>query len=266
MRAALVASLLALSSATCSASEPSAPGAAQSNAGPKSDTDHPQAGTGTSIATIQQPKTHKSANYSHSESAEWGNVGEWALVFLTAALAIVTWQLVIKTQDLVTDGKVTAKKQLRAYLGVHSADVGFTRGLSELHELLQAIIQIKNAGQTPAHNVVQCIKAEIRPLDNSSRVFVSPTTDRGPIVMAPGTRLEIRYEFAASHAKLVEMQSKNTLAIYVWGAVTYQDIFGDKQTLSFQYRNLASKHERDIAGESLTGWELGPDGPGVTST
>ena len=105
----------------------------------------------------------------------------------TAVLAVFTFLLWFATRKLVIDAKDTSKVELRAYLGFGKVEV-----VPLSHEHIQAIIEIKNSGATPAHGVTHTIRGEIRDATNAFN-FPDQHTDRGPTIVAPGASIFVRF-------------------------------------------------------------------------
>ena len=175
------------------------------------------------------------------------------ILLVTAALAVYTFKLWSSASD-------TAKRQLRAYLGVSNCSV-----ITITNEHIQVSVEIKNTGQTPAHKVIQTIKSEIR---NSNSVGEFPTqqTDRGSTVIVPGSHITVRFDLPVTEQIINEIKVEKK-SIFVWGSVSYVDIFDEEQRLEFRYRDLAETYESpDGVREFLTGWELQPVEGGNKST
>lgn len=84
--------------------------------------------------------------------------GTIALAFLTLVLAVGTLFLWLATKRLVRGAEKTAQAQLRAYVGVDAAAIeGFGTDAARIR------ITIKNAGQTPAHDLVSWMGIKISP-------------------------------------------------------------------------------------------------------
>ncbi|MCP1851552.1 MULTISPECIES: hypothetical protein [unclassified Bradyrhizobium] len=86
-------------------------------------------------------------------------LGEALLAFVTVWLVLVTKALVDQTRELVTGAEATARRQLRAYLVVE-AD---TLENFEAGKITCGRFNIRDVGQTPAHEVVMATGVVIVP-------------------------------------------------------------------------------------------------------
>jgi hypothetical protein len=139
------------------------------------------------------------------------------------------------TRDAVKLAEDTAKRQLRAYVFVNKAEI---RVISA-NQPLQVLIEIKNAGQTPAYRLRASLQAFVTAfpladfpalpppgrasdLGPHSEVFVGPTPLA--IVLSP----EHWQAFVAGE-----------WAFYAHGTITYADAFGEPRVTDFRffYRN-----------------------------
>ena len=154
----------------------------------------------------------------------------------------------------------TARRELRAYLGVRSAKISI---LSDNH--LQAIVEIHNTGSTPAHDVTKSIAISVRDSKNPGD-FPSPERykGRGPIV--PGAWWTFRVEETGVTRAEMEDIYQYKKSIFVWGEATYRDAFGESQILAFRYRNLAAHQTILPEGRLITGWDVEPEEEGNSST
>jgi hypothetical protein len=161
----------------------------------------------------------------------------------TVLLALSTLFLWFTTSDLVKEAERTARRQLRAYVGVilpSGSVVHPTPG-----QRLSSRIVIKNFGQSPAYEVV--INAAIvpdsfpligdlpafdrTPSRTGSRTILHPdqTTDTGgfskePLAQEEFGRLRTEHE---------------TRRLYFYGEVTYRDIFKKQHTTRFRLHTPA---------------------------
>jgi hypothetical protein len=187
------------------------------------------------------------------------NAAEVALAILTFALCLVTGGLVAYTRWLWAEAKeasanqleaggTQSRRELRAYVGVTRAgaravDIG----------LWGVRIDFDNKGQTPAHDVEFGIDINIFDLPlPPSFAFSAPSMGRERWTMVPGatTSPEVRM-----HVGDMEPLLNQQRAIFVWGELTYVDVFGDRATVPFRYR----------VRQTLVGWELRPEQEGNQS-
>jgi hypothetical protein len=127
----------------------------------------------------------------------------------------------------------TTKRQLRAYV---MAEVGGGAFQDATHHF-QATPKIVNTGETPAHSIFWIVHSAIFPVplpDNF--VFPDlPKPNNGGMSLGKGQEMQI----SGTIADLVEpgqvslIKTGDAGALYAWGVVTYDDVFGDPHTLKF---------------------------------
>lgn len=166
-----------------------------------------------------------------------------------------------KTLKAVQD---TAKKQLRAYLGILDFGIVVAAGDKGTH-ILHIAVDIKNTGQTPAHKVIQTITAETIAADANMN-FPDQVTNHGSHPLAPGAQMTIHYDlYDISPAELLAIKTGKK-RLHVWGTASYIDIYGDTQLLEFRFNNAAEIHSNYGVKENLAGWKLQPGKEGNSST
>lgn len=158
---------------------------------------------------------------------------EGIIAFGTLLLALFTYRLWGATGQLVRDSNISSKRELRAYLGVIGGRVvrlpKDTKALAE--------IDIPNRGQTPAHRVERYISAEVSEISRSQ--FPPPEHEPGSWPIAPGATWKLTKEIALKPGEYEELAKDDpTITIFVWGKVTYFDIFENEvlRTCAFRYR------------------------------
>ena len=166
-----------------------------------------------------------------TNSAWWawvsGLVGVGSLVGVLVALGIA-----LHSNWIARD---TAKRQLRAYVHLKTADLGRcgdNNFPTDCDHPVQrfAEVEIRNYGQTPALNMVSVTAVGIKPFPPTE---VRPLgeipdwVDRSTSDLPPGRESGMPMEVKASgwfHDRLMTGE----LAVYFWGEVTYEDVFGEK--------------------------------------
>jgi len=129
----------------------------------------------------------------------------------------------------------SSKRELRAYVHVAKAEILDVKAGSYPQHLLQ----IQNAGQTPAYNLQVAIIAAIAvtrpPFDRSKADISSPT------VLGPGL---IQTQSEKMIQSLNETQASDIKAgvreLYVFGEITYRDAFDTDRITRFSYRHDAT--------------------------
>jgi hypothetical protein len=127
----------------------------------------------------------------------------------------------------------TARRQLRAYVDV----IGVIRTKNPDGDGFGAAIMVKNSGLTPATNLSQWAKIDLRemPLQSSFPLYCRERDSLG--VIAPdGQTLSIPV-FLRDLTPLEEQALRqNGKAIYVYGEIDYTDVFGDQHRSIFRFR------------------------------
>jgi hypothetical protein len=134
----------------------------------------------------------------------------------------------------VTTVKDRTAKQLRAYLTVVIFDGIYQDREKNLR--FEAKPMIINTGQTPAHNVGFRAKAAILP-EKFPSDFAFPLPDEivGAATLGPHQNFVINaaVEGFCDDADVGAIKVGKENALYIWGVVTYKDIFGDEWFTKF---------------------------------
>ncbi len=128
----------------------------------------------------------------------------------------------------------TAKRELRAYITVASAQFGDL----VVNGKTPVLIMLKNTGQTPAYN--------LRTLSNTTLhyagkvlTFSEPTFDDiGVGMMGANGETELNSESVALTMQHVMGLETGILSFYAMARVRYEDTFGDIHTLSITYESI----------------------------
>lgn len=156
-----------------------------------------------------------------------------ALVGVTLLLAgFSLWQVFISRD--------TAKRQLRAYVYI-TCDTPWDK----LPKGVITEFTIRNAGQTPAHEVDYWMYHEIRdyPL-NSELSNVRPNDDTvHQTILHRGQQFNVHPHVQFSESEIEQIFAK-TKAYYFWGQVHYKDIFRVKRVTEFAFMATGGKGER----------------------
>src|SRR6202158_6290935 len=165
------------------------------------------------------------------------------------AVAAFTFALFFATWLLWSAGERHSERQLRAYICVEKGRVVLEG------RTFKAFIDIKNSGQTPAHNLF----TRTRMFTESATIPFSP----GPIenvevsraIVGPGMIINPRAELIVppENTAVIPAVQNGTAIIYVVGRTEYRTAFGKLCTLDFRLRTAF--REGDL-------WTLGttPDG------
>jgi hypothetical protein len=149
--------------------------------------------------------------------------GEWLLFLATMALFWATWRLVVGAEE-------TAERQLRAYVHI-SAARALPRG-----DRIDYYIEAKNYGQTPAYDVRLRYIIALRDFP-PAEPFSYPD---GPLVSSAVLPPDTPMHDAFTPDQVLGPNQKRRflageVAIYVFGIITYVDIFRRRRTTEFRY-------------------------------
>jgi hypothetical protein len=184
---------------------------------------------------------------------------EWALVGVTAILAVFTWLLWRSTGRLARDAKssadatlnhleATAERQLRAYVFMERMEIHPPASYATLPDLPQMPVYrttYKNSGQTPAYDVQ--IEAAIfleRPEVCTTENWSLPaSTDEGMSVgtIAPGA---VAFQLYDEKLKADQLQllRDGTRGLFFAGHISYRDVFSKKRQTNFRLMREPGTH------------------------
>jgi hypothetical protein len=157
-------------------------------------------------------------------------ITDYFLSLLTFAIAFYTYKLVKGADD-------TAKKQLRAYVMLDEGEQ--LSGISTPEP--KVIVTIKNFGKTPAHKVSSTILLKILPFPLSTDLLdamknIQPGDFISQDVLGPDAKHRLS-SGGKSKFTIAELQdlftNSKTKALYSFGKITYEDIFGNKHETRF---------------------------------
>jgi hypothetical protein len=188
-------------------------------------------------------------------------------------------QNVANTRELLERQREFAIMQMRAYIFVQTGDIlnvadpphpipadqPLPKGALTRADCGPIIVMtVRNAGHTPANNVVHVQNSVFRefPLTAPLPDFVEIPPDQDVVSvfsLAPGGVLTKNWVYPTRFtAEEVERLRNATAAIYVYGRITYTDIFGIERTTDYRYRHNAQSGIVGISGE-LTAARQGND-------
>lgn len=178
-----------------------------------------------------------------------------------AIIALFTIVIGVFTSLLFLDAKEKGRKELRAYLGFGGGEVF----VLPVNKILRAVVEVKNFGTTPAFKVRPSITGELREVGDS-RPFDQPEPMPHTQPIAPTMHWTFGHEFTdMSQADLLDVLNDKKL-VYVWGSVTYEDIYGEPHTFSFRLRNVVKIISQTEAGTAIHKWTYYPENEGNDST
>ncbi len=169
----------------------------------------------------------------------------------TVLLFLATLALWWSTRALVKGADETAKRQLRAYVGIENGHLACEVFKDQIRA--KPVLRIKNVGQTPAYEVTSSIgfataknfsdKIEATQIHIEGKTYIFPSGNHR--IIGIGATLEVPNEVGTE--------------IYVFGRIDYRDIFAAKRSTRFRFfvRNLDSPDRKG---------ELAPCGDGNDAT
>jgi hypothetical protein len=199
----------------------------------KPETEAKPAGSPAEIAAQPAHQPADDANQAGDETSEFATVfnrrfkiTDLLLVIFTAGLFVATVFLWLSTRDLVEDAKHNAERQLRAYV-FHSEQSTLDVALGKRP---RGDILIKNSGLTPATDVLAWAGITVanfplvEELKRATPEYMKTASRR---VVGPGGTFKINpvweQTLTAQHMQMLE---NGTAAVFIWGEITYVDIFG----------------------------------------
>jgi len=132
----------------------------------------------------------------------------------------------------------TAQRQLRAYIGVSESGLKL-----QPENIPEGQVYIKNFGQTPAYNVRQWIAIALLPhplptnLPEPPEGFLTSTS----LIPSGGHHINVVPVKQPIPADILALLATPELALYVYGRVVYEDIFGKERHT--QYRLIYGGRE-----------------------
>jgi hypothetical protein len=183
------------------------------------------------------------ARYTGSQVA----LARWLVVATFSLAAFGFWQVLISRD--------TARKQLRAYVQqTKSSVIKFEIGVP-----VEAIVTVKNTGQTPARETVFWTGITIREhplavmITDKPSDEIMPHASRGDLGSGSAIHSPIKTDGNLNQSQFDQIRA-GAQAVYVFGGVTYRDIFDKPWFTDFC---LVLRGERIVVGDSLTPYSKG---------
>jgi hypothetical protein len=203
----------------------------------KKDTPNEQGGfhelpryAGASVKLVQavadSPKVKTEPQKNHPSRWEKATVIILAMTFFAAlAAAIFTGWLAISTQTLVVDARQTAERQIRSY--VFAKPYPWVNSIEPGQQANSAVF-LRNAGQTPASNLnLQASLTKTAPQPNVDD-FIRAEVQNVDSVLDPSTEVrtwnQVDIDDRLTPEEFATVKDRKT-SLYVWGTVTYDDVF-----------------------------------------
>jgi hypothetical protein len=149
------------------------------------------------------------------------------VALFTACLFAATVMLWLVTQRILKDAGETSRKQLRAYIGIEETSTAITPSGPEADWPIFNIV-FKNAGPTPAHDIIGRIDALVKKLPLAESLeFTSVVIPRPFGSVGPNGSFHMRLTWESPLNDIFkEAIANRQLAIFIFGDVQYTDIFG----------------------------------------
>lgn len=150
-------------------------------------------------------------------------------------LFFIAWQATLMSQTVSASAE-SSKRELRAYLTVVVGGAIFQerRGADKGGDLMfECRPLIVNTGQTPARNITYKARAAVMPLPLPKEVHLpeAPDDDIGGSIIGPQQNANM-FAVVDGFRPDNEVQGVKSgigdKGLYVWGRVTYEDVFGDR--------------------------------------
>jgi hypothetical protein len=185
-------------------------------------------------------------------------LGSWWQRLIYDPINVITFIIAVFTIGLYFVGRDTARRELRAYIGVKDHTIrtiedsgGFLR--------FQAVITVENGGQTPALNVRRALDVGIGD-ENRSDFRIDGLTGRMPMI--PHSLWEMRQVFWNLSEEDIRHITNSHRHAFVWGRVEYEDIYGETRHLNFRFIT----REIITTNGAVSGWALHPTEDGNETT
>jgi archaellum component FlaG (FlaF/FlaG flagellin family) len=153
--------------------------------------------------------------------------------FVTAIAAAMLTAITIKLARLEAESGKTSRAELRTYLSAIAKGVTVAAD----GETLTVYVEIKNAGQTPAFNMVVPTGVIVLPPNERFQIGKIKISDEQidtlpPVTLPKDGASVVVPTIQLSYADRIRFLSSSH-RFYVFGLITYQDVFGDFQWTEF---------------------------------
>jgi hypothetical protein len=184
----------------------------------------------TAITQIQQQQAEEQKTEAYEKKntidLEWWLV--WVGIVQAAALILTIWAIIRQTGVLQN----TAKKQLRAYVGVSECGLKL-----EPPNIPEGQVNVKNCGQTPAYKVRHWVGIAVLPHPLVSKLPEPPGGLQSSVsILPPGGHhtLVVPVKTPIRACDLPSLYSPEH-TVYVYGQIVYEDIFGDEWSTDYRF-------------------------------
>ena len=174
----------------------------------------------------------------------WWVIFTWpegvSVLALLLTLFFIAWQALLMRQSVSASDEVS-KRELRAYLTVAIGEAIFQQRRPQKNGgdlKFESRPLIVNTGRTPARQIVFKARAAIMPLPLPKTVHLpdAPDQDAAGSILGPQQTAflsGIVDGFCADNEVDSIKYTSGDKALYVWGLVTYEDVFGEEHHTRF---------------------------------
>ncbi|MBO9545249.1 hypothetical protein [Caulobacter sp.] len=164
------------------------------------------------------------------------------------------------SKSVAASQRIFGKTQLRAYVAVLIGDAIYQDGKGLRFEARPALM---NTGHTPARNLRWRIRAAILPvpLPKDFRFPLGPHRE-GNALLPPGHTFSISavIDGFVDESEIENIKKNHGKALYVWGCLSYQDLFKRTHRTTFAqqlwWRKAGKPEESGAIPEIIQGWYL----------
>ena len=190
-------------------------------------------------------------------------VATWAIILTLYAIAEQTRETAKAaqaTEASVETGKDTAKRELRAYLTATVGDAIYQERRPEDQGgdlLFECRPLLVNAGQTPARKIQFKARSAILPIPLPKEIHLPEAPDEGvgDSILGPQQNANM-FALVDGFRRDDEVEDiksgVGTKGLYVWGRVTYEDVFGESHYTRFCQRIYWTK-DKKVRGHYIPG-------------
>ena len=191
------------------------------------------------VSNTVQPVGDRQPSKEDAKDTEgwWHNFTTDPIATFTLALVLLTAGLWAATRDLVKGADKNAAKQLRAYVGPGDRRLV---GLEDEKDFV-TVIEFKNFGQTPAHDVLiyadgfHWPKDEPIPTKNWLERELSEAPSAALIHPGESVFIPVTGDGKRLPDWLRSAIKGGTEVFYIFGFISYRDVFGASQKTEFRY-------------------------------
>lgn len=159
------------------------------------------------------------------------------LAAFTIVLTFATIFLWFATGDLVRGAERTAKRQLRAYIGI--SNVTITKVVVNEKPIIE--IRFKNFGQTPAYKLRTWTDSILESVDTPQRLLKFDKEWKGESVLNPSdSHTKVSTKKTAITVQEADAILHDTSRLFVRGEAQYRDAFGKKRHVYFGFETGGS--------------------------